>query len=186
MEKGEKGEQGRFEGGQNFPEEFSVFVRNIPGSLDRFGLKGIFEKIGRVSDTYIPNRDPRWNQKRFGFVRYRTLWEVKACIQRLNGTWVRGCRIQVAMAKPKRSKQGKVYGKISSPLQIRQKKKGAQRMLDSRSDRSNQEVARNLHCIKGKQNMINEEWLQRTLVCTTKEPRDLATLSSTISNGGLL
>jgi len=29
----------------------------------------------------------------------------------------------------------------------------------------------------------NKEWLQRTLVCTTEEPRDLATLSSAICMG---
>ena len=31
--------------------------------------------------------------------------------------------------------------------------------------------------------MINEDWLQRTLVCTTNEPRNLAALSSAIRNG---
>ena len=182
-EKGEKREIGRTGGGKNSQREFSVFVRNLPGELDRFGLKGIFEKIGRVCDTYIPNRGSRWNQKRFGFVRFRVLREAKACIQRFHGSWVRGCKLHVDMAKPKRNKQDRVYEKESTPIQVWQKRRGQQSMFVSRNDRSNQEVAPSMPCITGMKNVINEEWLQRTLVCTTKEPRDLAAFSSTISNG---
>ena len=120
----EKGEIGRIGGGKNSQREFSVFVRNLPCELDRFGLKGIFEKIGRVCDTYIPNRGSGWNHKRFGFVRFRILREAKACIQRFNGSWVRGCKLHVAMAKPKRNKQGRVYEKEIIPLQVWQKRRG--------------------------------------------------------------
>jgi len=56
---------------QSYNREFSVFVRNLPGELDRFGLKGIFERVGRVCDIYIPDRLLRRNQKRFGFVRFK-------------------------------------------------------------------------------------------------------------------
>ncbi|KAJ8445636.1 hypothetical protein Cgig2_018577 [Carnegiea gigantea] len=37
--------------------------------------------------------------------------------------------------------------------------------------------------IKGEVNVEFEDWLRRSLVCTSEEPRDLATLSSTIING---
>ena len=38
-------------------KEFSVFVKNLPINLDKFGLKGIFQKVGRVWDSYIPRRN---------------------------------------------------------------------------------------------------------------------------------
>jgi len=164
-------------------KEFSVFVRNLPGDLDRFGLKGIFEKVGRVCDTFIPRRGPRWNYRRFGFVRFRLLRDAKACIQRYNGAWVRGCKIHVSMAKPRRIKQGRMLGTGDTSLQVWQVKRGKQSLDISRSDRFTHEEGMRLPCITGQKNEINKEWLRRTLVCTTKEPRNLATLSSAISNG---
>jgi len=38
---------------------FSVFVDNLPQNLDRYGLKGIFRKAGRVIDSYIPAKQVR-------------------------------------------------------------------------------------------------------------------------------
>jgi len=32
----------------------SIFVNNLPTELDKYGLRGIFNKIGRVVDSYIP------------------------------------------------------------------------------------------------------------------------------------
>jgi len=49
-------------------KEFSVFVRNLLVNLDKFGLKGIFQKIGRVWDSYIPRRNGWSSQGWFGFV----------------------------------------------------------------------------------------------------------------------
>ena len=37
--------------------------------------------------------------------------------------------------------------------------------------------------LEGQRNEEFEEWLERSLVCTSKEPRDLATLSSAICDG---
>jgi len=38
--------------------------------LGQYGLKGIFQKVGRVSDAYIPPRRSRMKRPRFGFVRF--------------------------------------------------------------------------------------------------------------------
>ena len=34
--------------------EFTVFVSNLPSCIDRYGLKGVFQRAGEVSDAYIP------------------------------------------------------------------------------------------------------------------------------------
>lgn len=53
-------EQEREKGGREYHEapnrEFSIFVDNLPFNLDKFGLKGIFSKVGKVSDVHIPMR----------------------------------------------------------------------------------------------------------------------------------
>jgi len=48
----------------------SIFVENIPQNLDQYGLKGIFQKVGRVSDTYIPFKRGTENKRRFAFARF--------------------------------------------------------------------------------------------------------------------
>ena len=80
-----RGERKRAGERRSSHREFSVFVRNLPRELDRFGLKGIFQKVRRVCDTHIPDRGTWRNQDRFGFVRFRELKEASACIQLLNG-----------------------------------------------------------------------------------------------------
>jgi len=35
--------------------EYSIFIHNLPKSLDRFGLAGIFQKVGLVSDVSQSN-----------------------------------------------------------------------------------------------------------------------------------
>jgi len=49
--------------------EYAVFVDNLPQKLDRHGLKGIFRKVGDVSDSYIPAKLGR-SRRRFGFIRF--------------------------------------------------------------------------------------------------------------------
>jgi len=46
---------------------FTVFVDNLPQNLDRYGLKGIFQRAENVSDSYIPPKLGRL-RKQFGFV----------------------------------------------------------------------------------------------------------------------
>ena len=83
------------------PKKWSIFVRNLPEKLDQFGLKGVFQKVGRVWDAYIPRRKQWFKHSRFGFVRFHTRKEALDGIYRFNGAHIRGCKVFVAMAKPK-------------------------------------------------------------------------------------
>ena len=51
-------------------KEISLFINNLPTTLDKFGLKGIFYKAGRVNDVYIPEGKLAGSRKRYGFVRF--------------------------------------------------------------------------------------------------------------------
>jgi len=68
LKKMKEGESRRNRNGRRVSEgsrkEFTVFVQNIPQNLDQYGLKGIFQRAGKVSDTYIPLRKGRRNNTR--------------------------------------------------------------------------------------------------------------------------
>ena len=78
--------------------EFTVFVDNLPQNLDKYGLKGIFRRIGDVSDAYIPAKLGR-SRKHFGFVRFWKELDVVRSIRKFNGSTVRGFRIRVFRAR---------------------------------------------------------------------------------------
>ena len=77
---------------------FTVFVDNLPFNLARYGLRGIFQRAGNVSDSYIPSKLGRM-RKRFGFVRFWSEIDVVNSIRRLNGITVRGFRIRISRAR---------------------------------------------------------------------------------------
>jgi len=91
--------------------EFSVFVYNVPPELDRHGLKGIFQRAGRVSDTYIPHRRTRRNNARFSFVRFRREDEASRSISLLNNANIRGRTILVSRARHERGSLQHSYNK---------------------------------------------------------------------------
>jgi len=82
-----------------------VKVENLPRNLDKFGLKGIFQRVGPVSDSYIPSKQGR-SRKRFGFIRFWKEIDAVNCVLRLNGIMVRGCRIRVCRARFGRGSMG--------------------------------------------------------------------------------
>jgi len=57
-------------GAKSYQKEYTVFVANLPSNLDQYGLKGVFRKVGQVSDSYIPRRRSGRNAYWFGFVRF--------------------------------------------------------------------------------------------------------------------
>jgi len=108
-----------------------VFVGNIPLRLDHYGLKEIFMKAGYVCDTYIPIRRSR--QGRFGFVRFRKEEEARKGIQLFHNAVVRGSKLYVTMANPRRKYQWK-----SDP--DRQRRLGARTLENRKGWRKKGEV----------------------------------------------
>ena len=77
--------------------EVSVFVYNLPSSLDQFGVAGIFQKAGTISDIYIPHHQRSKSHGRYGFVRFHKMEDAWRCIKLFNGGRIRGQRISVSM-----------------------------------------------------------------------------------------
>ena len=166
-----------------------MFVHNLPESLDRYGLFGIFSGAGRVIDTYIPHQNGSRRFGRYGFVRFMKLEDARRSIKLFNGSRIRGIRIHVVKAKPKRQGQ-----KVRSFWwqgqhrfsKVRKEWRKKERWVNSNvngvrdQDQATETFKAN---ISGQSNEDFEVWLKRSLVCTTEEPRDLATLESAIMNG---
>ncbi|KAL7243973.1 hypothetical protein ACSBR1_016234 [Camellia fascicularis] len=66
----------------------TVFVGNLPESIDPKGLFSLFNKFGVVKDVFIPNKRRRISNTRFGFVRYDCTVAATMAIQKANGLWV--------------------------------------------------------------------------------------------------
>uniref|UniRef100_A0A7C9AA74 RRM domain-containing protein n=1 Tax=Opuntia streptacantha TaxID=393608 RepID=A0A7C9AA74_OPUST len=172
--------------------EFSVFVYNLPRELDQYGLQGIFQRAGRVSDTYIPAIKGRRDSGRFGFVRYRTVEEATRSIHLFHGAVIRAHKLHVARARPKTGnnqlspRQKKVLRGTEHRMSNRKlewKEKREVRLNKGTLIRFSQEEQPYKLSLVGQTNEENEVWLRRSLVCTSAEPRDLATLSSAIMYG---
>jgi len=184
-EKQRRGESGRQEGQGRLG--VSVYVRNLPAVLDKYGLQGIFHKAGRVIESYIPmdRRRRRGVGARYGFVRFEQQHEAIRSINLLNNRIIRGSKLSVRLAKsdgPRRRQQarasenqlGSVGRERYLPYDRDQTKKGH----PNKWRQQNQ----SLKSMKGKVNANFVLWLSRSLVCSSQVHRDLATLANAIIN----
>ena len=80
-------------------EAFSLFIDGLPWEMNWSWLLQIFIGEGEVSDVYVSHKRRRFNNSKFGFVRFKKLEEATNAINKLNGLWIRGRRIMVAFAK---------------------------------------------------------------------------------------
>ncbi|XP_028082969.1 serine/arginine-rich splicing factor SC35-like [Camellia sinensis] len=94
---------------RNSQDIHTVFVDNLPESLDPKGLYTLFSKFGVVVDVYIPNRRRKVTSSQFGFVRYNYSAATGVAIQKAHGTWRDNREIKVKMAEfsKAQSKNGK-------------------------------------------------------------------------------
>ncbi|KAL7253409.1 hypothetical protein ACSBR1_007862 [Camellia fascicularis] len=77
----------------------TVFVDNLPESIDPKGLFTLFNKFLVVKDVFIPNKRRRISNTRFGFVRYDCIVAATVAIQKANGLWVDDRALKVKEAE---------------------------------------------------------------------------------------
>ncbi|KAL7193815.1 hypothetical protein ACSBR2_025447 [Camellia fascicularis] len=65
----------------------TIFVNNIPESMDPKGLFNLFSKFGIVNDVFIPRKRRKVSRSRFGFVRYGCEVAVEIAIHKADGLW---------------------------------------------------------------------------------------------------
>ena len=170
--------------------EFSIYISNLPEELDIHGLKGIFQKAGRISDVYIPQKRTRRFKLRFGFVSFWRKEDAIMGMNMFNNTTITGNRVAVDMAKfQKGEKSWRRQKVLRAPKQrSKQNWKWEEKRCEGKERGSPVQTNQTTHTWQktmiGEVNTDFEEWLKRSLVCTTEEPKDLATLTSAIIHGG--
>ncbi|XP_028109240.1 serine/arginine-rich splicing factor SC35-like [Camellia sinensis] len=80
-------------------EVFTVFVDNLPSSMNSKGLSFLFNKFGVVKDVFIPDKTRKATRTRFGFVLYDCAVATEVAIQKADGIWCDDCAIKVNMAE---------------------------------------------------------------------------------------
>ncbi|KAL7243375.1 hypothetical protein ACSBR1_015718 [Camellia fascicularis] len=94
---------------------FTVFVDNLPKSMDLRGLFKLFSNYGVVKDVFIPKKRRKVMETRFGFVRYDCQVAASMGVQNAEGLWCDDKALKVRIAeygnevqKPKMQESGKV------------------------------------------------------------------------------
>jgi len=147
---------------------FTVFVDNIPQTLDRFGLKGIFRRVGSVCDSFIPFKQGK-SRKRYGFVRFCKEVDIRNSIRVLNNTMVRGTKISVCFAKYGKGSLGANVEQVSKqPGTMKVKQKGSkvwvQKVPQGNQVKLTHMESRKPTIVKGGVNPDFMEWLNRSVV----------------------
>ncbi|KAL7257814.1 hypothetical protein ACSBR1_004012 [Camellia fascicularis] len=81
----------------------TIFVDNIPDSMDSKGLFNLFQKFGPVKDVFISGKRRKASKSRFGFGSYDCEVAAWVAIQKADGLW---CGNKALRQKPRRLSRG--------------------------------------------------------------------------------
>lgn len=76
----------------------SVFIDNLPKTMDETWLEQIFSSYGPVLDVIIPKKRSSKSNSKFGFVRFGHKYETLKAINDLHGEFIRECKLFVKLA----------------------------------------------------------------------------------------
>ncbi|XP_028062257.1 polyadenylate-binding protein 3-like [Camellia sinensis] len=95
---------------------FTIFVDNLPQSMDVRSLFKLFTKFGIVKDAYIPFKRRVATNSRFGFVRFDCSVAADIAIQKANGLLVDDRELEVKKASHERGSQVEHSKRRSQPM----------------------------------------------------------------------
>ncbi|CAL5415164.1 unnamed protein product [Camellia sinensis] len=78
---------------------YTLFVDNLPESMNPKNLYTLFSKFGVVKDVFIPQKRRRLTNSRFGFVRYDCSIAATVAEQKANGLWIDDKSLSVKVAE---------------------------------------------------------------------------------------
>ncbi|KAL7206344.1 hypothetical protein ACSBR2_019119 [Camellia fascicularis] len=81
----------------------TIFVDNIPESMDPKGLFNPFSRFGIVKEVFIPRKRRQATRSRFGFVRYDCDVAAELAIQKTDGLWCDNRALMVKKAEYQKS-----------------------------------------------------------------------------------
>ncbi|XP_028081066.1 serine/arginine-rich splicing factor 2-like [Camellia sinensis] len=90
---------GNQDGYRKKTEVVTIFVDNIPESMDAKGFFNLFRKFAVVKDVFIPRKRRRVLGSRFGFVRYDCEVAAEMAILMVDGLWCDNKALKVKRAQ---------------------------------------------------------------------------------------
>ncbi|XP_028097062.1 serine/arginine-rich splicing factor 8-like [Camellia sinensis] len=84
---------------------FTIFVDEIPNSMDPKSLYTLFNKLGIVKDVFIPMKRRQVTGSRFGFVRYDCKVVADMVVQKVDGLWCDNKALKVKKVEYKKGEQ---------------------------------------------------------------------------------
>ena len=81
--------------------KMNIYVGNLPYSVDRDELRGIFEQYGEVSAARVVTDRETGRSKGFGFVEMPDAAQAQAAIDALNGNEIGGRKAVINEARPR-------------------------------------------------------------------------------------
>ncbi|XP_028110665.1 uncharacterized protein LOC114309168 [Camellia sinensis] len=95
----------------------TLFVDNLPESMDPKGLYNMFTKFGVVKDVFISLKRRKTIRSRFGFVCYNCHIAANMAIQKANAVWCDNTSLVVKSAAFKRDQKGEVQNISNQNIQ---------------------------------------------------------------------
>lgn len=87
----------------------NIYVGNLHFELNEDELKKVFEEYGEVSSVKIISDKATGRSRGFGFVEMANDDEAKEAIDNLNGTDVKGRKVNVNQAREKENNSGRRF-----------------------------------------------------------------------------
>ncbi|CAL5364047.1 unnamed protein product [Camellia sinensis] len=97
----------------------TVFVGNLPETMDPKGLYKVFTNFGIVKDVFIPNKRRKMKRSIFGFVGYACPVVANMAVQKAHGLWCDNRALKVRVADFGKD-QGKQRWPLKAPIGGRQ------------------------------------------------------------------
>lgn len=136
---------------------YTLFVDNIHPNMINKDLRAIFQKIGRVEDTFISRKTRAHTRSKFGFVRFRSYKLATEAIRKINGKVVEGGSLAVKWSQFDR--MGRKENHVDNKLNTTSKevvRKAKHRWNSFRDKRSFKEVVEQRRHIHGDQKQMKE------------------------------
>ncbi|VDM98288.1 unnamed protein product [Thelazia callipaeda] len=116
---------------------YSLKIDNISYQTAPQDLRRLFEKYGEIGDIHIPRDRYTKQSKGFGFVRFYSRRDAEYAMDRMDGRWVDGREIRVAMARyerpiDERSRNGGSYRRRSRSRSPRRRRSSSRSRSGSR------------------------------------------------------
>ncbi|XP_028084381.1 serine/arginine-rich splicing factor 8-like [Camellia sinensis] len=100
---------------------FTIFVDEIPNSMDPKSLYTLFSKFGIVKDIFIPMKRRQVLGSWFEFVRYDCKVVADMAVQKADGLWCDNKALKVKIADYKKMEQKQLSAKNNGGSMVRQR-----------------------------------------------------------------